>query len=100
MEDLRLVEIKERHSMSGKGIIGVIGMVVGSVALLAVGYYVVTKFFNKVDTSGFTADQNTTFGEIQTQADDAIELSGFAVWVAVAAFILAIVLGAFASMGA
>lgn len=99
MEDLRLVEIKERHSMGGKGIIGVIGMVVGSVALLAVGYYVVTKFFNKIDTDNFTTEQTATFTEIQTTADDSIELSAFAIWVAVAAFILTIVLGAFAALG-
>lgn len=97
--DLRLVEIRNREGMGGQGIIGTIGVVVGASALLAVGYYIVTKFFGQVDTSTFSTSQNTTFEAIQGNSDDAFEISGFLIWVAVAVGVLTIVLGVMAVLG-
>ena len=97
--DIRLVEIQERYNVGQGGIIGVIGMVVGASALIAIGYYVTVKFFNKVDQSDFTATQNTTFDSLKTETDDLFDLTTLLVWVTIAAAILSMILGAFMVLG-
>ena len=91
--DLRVVEIQDRRGQQGVTILGGISIVVGGGAMLALGYYIVTKFWNKVDQSGFTADQNTSFDSMQGEVNDAFEFSGFILWVSIAAAALLLVMG-------
>ena len=97
--DIRLVEIQERYNMGQGGIIGVIGMVVGATALIAIGYYVTVKFHNKVNTSDFSAAQNEEFASIISETDDLFDLTTLLVWVTIAAAILTMILGAFMVLG-
>lgn len=93
--DLRLVELQERNPASTGGVLGGIALAVGGSAMLAIGYYIKVKFFNQVDQSDFTADQNTTYDDLQGDTDDVFDMTTLMLWVAIGMTVLVLVLGGF-----
>lgn len=57
-----------------KGASGIVGAVVLVLAGTAIGYFVVATILNKIDRSGFTAAQNTTFTTVSSNADSSITM--------------------------
>lgn len=94
MENLQMVELRERHAFSQRGgILATIVLVIVGSVLLSLGMYLKTKFEGQVDTSNFTTEQQKTFNEITNNTNDAMSLAGWALWVLVAIGLIALIAG-------
>jgi len=71
--DLRLVELQKREGfqMDPRG--GVLTVVVVGI-LLSIALYVNNKVQGSIDTSGFSAAENTTFASIKANILDALDI--------------------------
>lgn len=94
MDDLRLVEIKQRDSMAF-GVKEIVAAVVGAGVTLIVGLLVYSKISQGIDTSSFTAAQNTTLAGIKTNVESGFSLTSVMPIVIAAAGLLAVLFVAF-----
>ena len=94
MDDLRLVEIKQRDSMAF-GVKEIVAAVVGAGVTLIVGLLVYSKISQGIDTSSFTAAQNTTLASIKTNVESGFSLTSVMPIVIAAAGLLAVLFVAF-----
>lgn len=83
-------QTSKRLGLNGERGAGMVGAVVVVIVSGAIGFYVVVKLLGGLDTSGFTADQNTTFEQFQGNTNTAFILIA----------LLAIVVAAVAIMNA
>jgi len=58
----------------GKRGAGVVGAVILVVAGTAIGYFVVVNILGGINRDNFTAAQNTTFTQLQTNTDTAVTM--------------------------
>lgn len=94
LQNLQIVELRERHAFSQRGgILATIVLVIVGSVLLSLGMYLKTKFEGQVDTSNFSTEQQDTFDDITNNTNDALSLSGWALWVLVAIGLIALIAG-------
>ena len=74
MEDLRLVQLREKQTLAF-GIKEVVGTLVAGSVLMMVGLYAYSKVSASIDQSGFTAAENTTIGNIRTNVTSGFDLA-------------------------
>ena len=76
-------------------VVGTIITILVAGSLLIVSVFVYSKFTGSLDTSGFTAEENTTYASIKDNILDGYEMAGIILIV----LVLVAVIGVFMSLG-
>lgn len=93
-QDLRLVEVRQREGMSF-GLNETVLTVVAVSILIFIGLLVVVKVRGQIDKSSFTAADNATFDNINSNATGALDLTSLGVYVLGAVVIIGFFMAAF-----
>jgi len=92
--DLRLVQLQERQTMSF-GVKETVGTLVAGGILFMVGFYAYTKVGSSIDTSALTTAENTTYNNIRSNITSGFDLGSVVFIVIAAAAIIGVIWMAF-----
>jgi beta-lactamase regulating signal transducer with metallopeptidase domain len=92
MEDIRRLEIVEREGQSMGVLVGIVVTAVG-VILLFVTFLVVALVRNSLPVSTFTAAQNTTLSNIDTNVSNVYQMLGILLIVGVVVTLIGAIIG-------